>query len=97
QPGGNADLWEKVARRVMYGEMPPSNAPRKPDIALARAFAASLMVDLDKAARKSPYAGPSLVRRLNRVEYGNAVRDLFDIDFTFAADLPADNQANGFD
>ena len=96
-PGKNSDLWEKVARRLVAGEMPPPTAPRKPDLALAKAFGASLMAELDAAAGKTPYTGPSLVRRLNRAEYGNAVRDIFGINFIYSADLPVDNDANGFD
>ena len=38
-----------------------------------------------------------VLRRLTRVEYANSLRDLFGIEFPFAADLPADGQAAGFD
>ena len=92
----NAELWEKVIRRVAAGEMPPPNA-RRPDAQAAHTFVASLVEDLDAAALKAPYAGPSVIRRLNRTEYGNAVRDLLAVDFPFATELPADSLAGGFD
>lgn len=38
-----------------------------------------------------------VLRRLTRVEYANSLRDLFGVEFPFAADLPADGQAAGFD
>lgn len=92
----NAELWEKVARRVAAGEMPPPRA-RRPDAEAAHAFVASLVEDLDASAQKVPYAGSSVIRRLNRTEYGNAVRDLLAVDFPFATELPADGLAAGFD
>jgi hypothetical protein len=91
------ELWEKVARRVHAGEMPAPKASRFPQIQVADAFASSLIAELDAAARKTPYVGPSVIRRLNRTEYANAVRDLLAIDFPFAAQLPADGIAAGFD
>jgi hypothetical protein len=94
--GANAELWEKVAHRVAAGEMPPSRA-RRPDAVAAHAFVASLVADLDAAAAKSAYAGPNVIRRLNRTEYGNAVRDLLAVDFPFSTELPADGMAAGFD
>jgi hypothetical protein len=96
-PGADAKLWEYVARRVGQGEMPPARAPRHPGADAAHAFAASLVGDLDTFAAKHPYAGPNVIRRLNRTEYGNAVRDLLDVDFPFSTELPADGQAAGFD
>lgn len=41
--------------------------------------------------------GPSPLRRLSRVEYNNAVRDLFQGTLTPADDWPADGQDSGFD
>src|SRR6202789_2034622 len=38
-----------------------------------------------------------VLRRLTRVEYANSLRDLFGIEFPFAADLPADGEAAGLD
>ncbi|ODT89647.1 MAG: hypothetical protein ABS78_02170 [Phenylobacterium sp. SCN 70-31] len=95
-PGANADLWEKVVRRVAAGEMPPPRV-RRADAKVAHAFVASLVTELDQNAVKRPYAGRTVVRRLNRTEYGNAVRDLLGIDFPFASELPADALAAGFD
>jgi hypothetical protein len=38
-----------------------------------------------------------VLRRLNRIEYSNSLRDLFGIEFPFITELPADGQAEGFD
>ena len=96
-PSLHADIWEKVVKRLGAGEMPPKNAARHPDPQVAQAMVAGLVDNLDGAARKTPYAGRAVIRRLNRSEYGNAIRDLLHIDFPYADELPADTVANGFD
>ena len=46
---------------------------------------------------RKPYAGSPLIRRLNRTEYTNTVRDLLAIELPLAAELPEDGVAAGFD
>src|SRR5437899_12992095 len=41
--------------------------------------------------------GRTVLRRLNRIEYQNTVRDLLGIEVDFQEMLPADSSANGFD
>lgn len=96
-PTLHAEIWEKVIKRLGAGEMPPRNAARHPDPQVAQAMVAGLMQNLDDAARKNPYAGRTVIRRLNRSEYANAVRDLMHIDFPYSDELPQDTVANGFD
>ncbi|MBM3736487.1 MAG: DUF1592 domain-containing protein [Acidobacteria bacterium] len=95
-PSARPEIWEKAARKVRAGEMPPAGAPR-PDKATAVAFARHLTADLDAAARRQPYQGKTVIRRLNRTEYANAIRDLLAIDLPLAAELPPDGLAAGFD
>jgi Protein of unknown function (DUF1587) len=76
--------------------MPPAGMPR-PDTASLKAFTADLIKDLDAAARTRPYAGRPVIRRLNRLEYGNAIRDLLTIELPVAGELPPDGVAPGFD
>ena len=52
---------------------------------------------LDSAAAANPIAGPSPLRRLNRTEYGNAIRDLLDLDVDPSTLLPLDDSSEGFD
>jgi hypothetical protein len=96
QPATRPDLWEKVVRRVNTGEMPPAGMPR-PDAAAQQAFSSGLIRDLDVAAHVTPYAGRPVIRRLNRLEYANAIRDLFTIELPIAEELPPDGMAAGFD
>src|ERR1041384_6765150 len=95
-PSAHPEIWEKVVRKINAGERPPPNLPR-PDAAAVQAFTSELISDLDAAARRKPYAGRPLIRRLNRTEYANAVRDLLAIELPIAAELPQDGVAAGFD
>lgn len=75
--------------------MPPSGAPR-PQTATTREFWTGLIADIDRAARDRPHAGRTVVRRLNRTEYGNAIRDLLSIEAPLEEQLPPDAEVSGF-
>ena len=90
------DLWEKVVLKLRGGMMPPQSAPR-PDEATLNALTVHLEHTLDRLALASPDPGHKPVHRLNRTEYGNAVRDLLDLQIDPAQLLPADDESHGFD
>jgi hypothetical protein len=92
----HAELWEKVAMKLRGGMMPPQGMPR-PDTATLEAFAAGIEKTLDDRALKSPDPGHKPVHRLNRTEYGNAIRDLLDLNVDVTSLLPADDESHGFD
>ena len=94
---GRAAVWEKVARKLRSGEMPPSTVRKRPDARLAVAFASYLESTIDRAAAAHPEPGRALVHRLNRAEYSNAVRDLLAIDLHPGEWLPVDDSGYGFD
>jgi mono/diheme cytochrome c family protein len=93
---GHADVWEKVARKVGAGMMPPGGAPH-PDAAARRAFVADVESTLDQASRRAPNPGRPLAHRLNRAEYANAIRDLLALDVDVTSLLPPDDSSGGFD
>jgi hypothetical protein len=92
----NADVWEKVLRKLQLGAMPPLNA-RRPDDAAYAELIHRLDDDLDRAATAKPNPGHPLLHRLNRAEYANAIRDLLGLDVNVSALLPPDDSAFGFD
>ena len=92
----NAEVWEKVVRKVRGGMMPPQGMPR-PDEATLDAFATQLETSLDEQAVHTPNPGHKPIARLNRTEYGNAVRDLLDLRIDVAELLPPDDESDGFD
>ena len=93
---GNAETLEKVVRKLRSGQMPPEGRPR-PDAATIDAFAGALEAALDHAATLDPNPGRVASRRLNRLEYVNAVRDLLDLEIDGEALLPSDMAGFGFD
>jgi hypothetical protein len=56
-----------------------------------------LTTSLDSAPTARAYPGTSLIHRLNRAEYANAIRDLLAIDVDVASLLPPDDAIAGFD
>jgi len=96
-PGAGAEIWEKVVRKVRTGMMPPPNMPQ-PSTDDRRALLSWLETSLDKAAAAKPNPGRTeTLRRLNRTEYQNAIRDLLSVDIDAASLLPADESGHGFD
>jgi hypothetical protein len=96
RPSANAQVWEDVVRKLRTRSMPPQGVPR-PDEAAYTALTGWLETELDRAAAASPNPGRPLIRRLNRSEYANAVRDLLALDVDVSSLLPPDDSAFGFD
>jgi len=96
-PGEGAEIWEKVVRKLRTGMMPPPNMPQ-PSAEGRGALLSWLETSLDKAAAAKPNPGRTeTLRRLNRTEYQNAIRDLLSVDVDAASLLPADESGHGFD
>ena len=94
--GEHADTWEQVIRRLKASAMPPAGRPR-PDASTTTRFVGWLEAELDRAGLAAPNPGRPAIHRLNRVEYGNAIRDLFALEVDVNALLPADDEEEGFD
>lgn len=88
---------QAALRMVETGEMPPADKPRPP-VAELDAFKAAVAAAFDRADRNTrPDPGRVTVRRLNKTEYANTIRDLVGVDFNPAEDFPADDIGYGFD
>jgi mono/diheme cytochrome c family protein len=94
--GTDAAIWEKVVTKLHAGAMPPPTS-RRPDPAAHRAFIAAVENALDQSAARAPNPGRPPIHRLNRLEYTNAIRDLFDLEIDGKTMLPADDSGFGFD
>jgi hypothetical protein len=93
----HSDTWEKVVRRLRARQMPPAGKAR-PDESEYVAVLTSLETTLDRAAVANPRPGRTeTVRRLNRTEYQNAVRDLLAVEIDATMLLPPDEASHGFD
>ena len=72
----NGIIWEKMLRKLRNREMPPAGMPR-PDAATYEALVKYIETGRDRLAEAKPNPGRTTLHRLNRTEYGNAIRDLF--------------------
>ena len=88
--------WETVALKLRARMMPPVGRPR-PDEATYDAVADWLEAELDQTAAADMNPGRTTVHRLNRLEYGNAIRDLLGLEIDPEALLPPDDEDEGFD
>jgi mono/diheme cytochrome c family protein len=93
---GHTETLEKVVRKIRKGLMPPPGRPR-PDAATLDAFVSSLENALDRTAEREPNPGRVISRRLNRVEYVNAIYDLLGLEVNGSELLPSDMAGFGFD
>src|SRR5262245_15056140 len=71
----NGKVWEKVLAKLRDHTMPPPGSPM-PDEATFQALIKSITAERDRMADVRPTPGRPTLHRLNRAEYGNAVRDL---------------------
>jgi hypothetical protein len=91
-----AETWEKVVLRMRGRLMPPPGEAR-PSNADMDSFVHWMEGRIDSAAAKKVEPGYVPLHRLNRREYANSVRYLFDLDFDPSALLPQDDLSDGFD
>jgi hypothetical protein len=96
--GAEPAVWEKVARKLRAGAMPPPGN-RRPPQATYDVLIASLESALDRHAAAVVNPGRTeALRRLTRTEYHHAIRDLLDLDVDVTTLLPGDAaDRNGFD
>ena len=95
-PSADAGIWEQVVRKLGVGAMPPQGAPT-PGSEELTAFQSTLIASLDDAAAQTDSPGRYVLHRLNRSEYGNAVRDLLGVEVDVSELLPSDGGDFGFD
>lgn len=90
--------WDKVQARVFAGEMPPKDA-KGMKVEDRQWFAEYITrVFRSVACKDGPVPGPYRMRRLNRLQFGNSIRDLLQAHFDAGAALPVDGAGGeGFD
>jgi len=89
--------WEAVRDVIETKQMPPKDRPQ-PNADEAKAALRSIdgvLANFD--CTKNRNVGRVTIRRLNRNEYNNTIRDLVGVDFKPAEDFPADDVGYGFD
>src|SRR5690606_21521014 len=90
----DAELWEEVVRKLRARMMPPPGA-RRPESEEVDGFVAFMETRLD-AASPRPDPGYTVLHRLNRTEYANAIADLIALDIDPQELLPVDSSEGRF-
>ncbi len=90
------ELWFNVLKNTRAGLMPPAKKPR-PSAADQQKLERWIKYAAFGIDPKNPDPGRVTVRRLNRVEYRNTIRDLMGIDFNSEVEFPPDDTGYGFD
>jgi mono/diheme cytochrome c family protein len=90
-------VWESVADKLRSGGMPPPGKPRPnaDELDKINAWLDAVVFQIDCNGLKDP--GCVTMRRLNRAEYNNTIRDLLGVPFQPANDFPQDDVGYGFD
>ncbi len=85
-----SDTWHDALNALHRGEMPPEDA--EPLTVQQRKTLVEWITDQLKRAdeAKNSSGGQVVLRRLNRVEYQNTMRDLIGLDLNYARHLPPD-------
>lgn len=90
-------IWSRVLIRLQSGEMPPASVTERPSAADAAAALTALRTAFHADAQaRHQQSGRVRIRRLNRLEYENTLRDLLDIDTPLRDLLPEDDLSDGF-
>ena len=93
---GDPELWNRVLKQVRTGLMPPiEGEPLEPE--QLGELESWIIADVFKHDEKNPDPGRVTVRRLNREEYRNTIRDLVGIKYDTTVNFPPDDSGEGFD
>ena len=95
--GGHIELVDKIILALKDQQMPPADAeqPENAERVQAIEWIEQRLRQFDCGSVSRP--GRVTMRRLNRIEYNNTVRDLTGLDLKLANDFPSDDVGNGFD
>ncbi|HZF01760.1 MAG TPA: DUF1587 domain-containing protein, partial [Methylomirabilota bacterium] len=96
-PADSRDLWWKALKNLRSGMMPPAKRKERPTAEEQQLITKWIKADVFGIDPKNPDPGKVTVRRLNRVEYHNTIRDLIGVDYDTQVEFPPDDTGNGFD
>jgi hypothetical protein len=93
----NHELWLRVLKNLRAGLMPPPQRKSRPDAEQKEQIEAWIKNAVFKIDPQNLDPGRVTVRRLNRVEYRNTIRDLMGVEFDTQSEFPPDDAGFGFD
>ncbi len=89
-------LWLRVMKNVRAKIMPPADEAEMESEEIEK-LTAWIKRDAFELDPGTPDPGRVTVRRLNRVEYRNTIRDLMGVDYNTKDEFPSDDTGHGFD
>ncbi len=91
------ERWRSVLDQITAGEMPPKKKPRPPEdqARLVTEWIGGRLATAEAGRRAAE--GRVVLRRLNRLEYANTIRDLLDVRVDLREVLALDSSQEGFD
>lgn len=90
-------VWDEIVQRLESSNMPPDTALYQPTSAECREMVDALRTQIDATRATLEERQPFVLRRLNRREYSNSLRDLLGIEWDPSPELPMDDALYGFD
>ncbi|MCC9604400.1 DUF1592 domain-containing protein [Blastopirellula sp. JC732] len=89
--------WQKTLDQLASGAMPPKDEtqPSAEEMAQTLEWIRGALADYSCDGPADP--GRETIRRLNRAEYENTIRDLVGVEFKATEEFPADDVGYGFD
>ena len=89
--------WQNVLKQLKAGAMPPDGVDRPDDAEQSKVieWLERAITHIDTSKPIDP--GRVTIRRLNRTEYNNTIRDLFGVEMKLANEFPDDDVGYGFD
>ena len=91
------DVFERAIKKLRASVMPPPSQENKPDSDERWKLITTIENALDAYAAENPDPGHVGLRRLNRTEYVNAIRDITGVELNAELALPKDDNSDGFD
>ncbi len=86
----NQELWWKALKNLRAGMMPPAKKPR-PSAEEQQEITSWIKSAVFRADPQNPDPGRITLRRLNRVEYRNTIRDLMGVEYDTQSEFPPDD------
>ncbi len=93
----NRERWLTVLEQLREEKMPPPDKPRPPALDIEQAIDTILSEIGNIEIARREREGRVVMRRLNRAEYANTLRDLLGVELDLADLLPMETSTNGFD
>jgi hypothetical protein len=90
-------LWHRVLKNVRAGMMPPPEKKSQPSAEERASIQKWITGGVFALNPAQPDPGRPVLRRLNRTEYDNTIRDLTGVNFRVQDEFPADDSGHGFD